>query len=337
MCECVCVAVVMGVAAVLGLVWTDYLVFAEYLSPLKSGGLAVGKERSSQRVRQVAPQVSAASHVRRLGYASLIPLSNLLAQCRRSCYSMQRRRAYPSSSLLTRPILSPKATTVRCPSTPRQYHDMCDNHRNCADDIEARNKEGDSAFVHAATLPAGMQIETAPASFFTDMALGPTGRFGSYSAPQITGVKGGKLGGAPSARLSTSTRFFDVSFDTMTQSGFEAPRRGVIAALQPTDSMDVLMLVCTVSAAKWKKGGEADVRRTAESFRITRTRPSRLQRASENDYRYRARSLKGFSEGESEIEAALARDLSTQSGSLGGKFGAAAVTQGYQYQNARGN
>ena len=205
-----------------------------------------------------------------------------------------------------------------------------------ADDIEARNKDGDAAFVHVATLPAGMRIETAPASFFTDTALGPTGRFGSYSAPQITGVTGGKLGGATAAELSSGTRFFDVSFNTLTQSGFEAPRRGVIAALQPTESMDVLMLVCTVSASKWKKGGEADVRRTAESFRVTRTRPSRLLRGSDNDYRYQARSLKGFSEGESEIDAALARDLSTQSGSLGGKFGAAAVTQGYQYQNARG-
>jgi len=182
-----------------------------------------------------------------------------------------------------------------------------------------------------------MRLETAPPSFFTNSALGPTGRFGSYSAPQITGVTGGKMDGAPtSSGLSSGTRFFDVSFNALTQSGFEVPRRGVVAALQPTDSTDVLMLVCTVSAGKWKKGGEADVRAAAESFRVTRLRASRLQRASDNDYRYQSRSLKGFSEGESEIEAALARDLSTQSGALGGKF-AAGATQGYQYQDAKGS
>ena len=85
---------------------------------------------------------------------------------------------------------------------------------------QARNKDGDSAFVHVARLPPGsrlelapytslylaippcislylpappcislhlppgMRLEDAPASFFSGAALGPTGRFGSYAAPQ---------------------------------------------------------------------------------------------------------------------------------------------------------
>ena len=102
------------------------------------------------------------------------------------------------------------------------------------------------------------------------------------------------------------------------------PRTGVISALQPPGSSDVLMLVSTVGSARWKKGGEAEARVAAESFRVTRTRPSAMARLSDNDYRYNSRSLKGLSEGESEIEAALARDLSTQSGALDGKFSEAA-------------
>ena len=110
------------------------------------------------------------------------------------------------------------------------------------------------------------------------------------------------------AVLVTSARkpaIVEVSFNALTQSGFEVPRRGVIAALQPAGSTDVLMLVSSVGSARWKKGGEAEARLAAESFRIARTRPTALGRLNDNDYRYSARSLKGFSEGESEIEAAL--------------------------------
>ena len=193
-------------------------------------------------------------------------------------------------------------------------------------DAESRNKEGDAAFIHIAVLPAGQQLETVPNSFFTDTALGSTGRFGSYSAPQITAVSTGKSyrPADSSGKVVVPSRFVEVSFNALTQSGFEVPRRGVIAALQPPGSSDVLLLVSSVGAAKWKKGGDADVRLAAESFRVTRSRPSSLQRRNDNDYRYSSRSLKGFSEGESEIEAALARDLSTQSGALDGKFADAA-------------
>lgn len=210
-------------------------------------------------------------------------------------------------------------------------------------DVESRNQEGDSAFIHVAKLPNSQRLETAPASFFTGTALGATGRFASYSAPQITSAKASPLNpevDAPQDGLSSGTRLVEVSFNALTQSGFEVPRRGVIAALQPTGSADVLMLVCTVAAAKWKKGGEADVRLAANTFRVARTRPSSLEKLNDNDYRYAARSLRGFSEGESEIEAALARDLSTQSGDLTGKFSQAAAASssvtGYSYQNAQG-
>jgi len=201
-------------------------------------------------------------------------------------------------------------------------------------DVEARSKDGDSAFVHVASLPPSQRLEDAPASFFTGTALGPTGRFGSYSAPQITGVQGGQTGDAPPKQLSSGVRCFDVSFNALTQGGFEVPRRGVIAAVQPTGSNEVLMLVSTVPTARWKKGGEADTRATANSFRVTQVRSSQLQRVAESDYRYVSRSVRGFAEGESEIDAALARELSTQSGALTGKFAGGSVA-GYAYQNAQ--
>lgn len=191
-------------------------------------------------------------------------------------------------------------------------------------DVEARTKDGDSAFIQVAQLPSGFSFEALESSFFTNAALGPTGRFGSYAAPQITSVSPVKTG-APSAKLPCSpTRYVDVAFNALTQSGFEVPRRGVIAAVQPSGSSDLLLLVSSVAAARWKKGGEADARLAAESFRVTSARPSKLQRTPENDYRYSGRSLKGFDADETEIQAALARELSTQSGGLEGKFAAAA-------------
>ena len=194
-------------------------------------------------------------------------------------------------------------------------------------DVEARSKGGDAAFIHVAALPATQKpIEALPASFFTDAVLGATGRFGSYSAPQITSVsKSVSMSAQPPKLPSSATRFIDVSFSALTQSGYEVPRRGVIAAVQPEGSTDIVMLVSSVSAAKWKKGGEADVRQSAESFRIERVRPSKLSRSSDNDYRYASRSIRSLSEDETEIEAALARDLSSQSGALEGKFAAAAA------------
>jgi hypothetical protein len=193
-------------------------------------------------------------------------------------------------------------------------------------DMEARNADGDAAFVHVATLPAGETLETVPSSFFTGTALGTTGRFGSYSAPLIDRAASGlTLGSVPAKLPCGATRFVDVSFSALTQAGVEVPRRGTIAAVQPRGSRDLVMLVSTVGAARWKKGGADDVRLAAESLRVTEVRPTALKRDNVNDYRYSGRSLKGFSEGESEIDAALARDLATQSGALTGKFGAAAA------------
>ena len=216
---------------------------------------------------------------------------------------------------------------LQIPSTDKGYESRSDSESAYAlakgnyYDVEGRTKEGDAAYVQVASLPAGTNIDAVPNSFFTDAALGPTGRFGSYSAPQITGVSTGSYQPKDSsAKDLTPTRFVDVSFNALTQSGFEVPRKGVIAALQIPGSSDALMLVSSVGTARWKKGGQADAQLASESFRITRTRPTSLQRSNDNDYRYNSRSLKGFSEGESEIDAALARDLSTQSGALGGKF-----------------
>lgn len=191
-------------------------------------------------------------------------------------------------------------------------------------DVEGRSKEGDAAYIHVASLPAGQTVASLPVSFFTDTVLGPTGRFSSYSAPQITSIAMSKVAPPPAGTPGMPTRFVDVSFNALTQSGFEVPRTGVIAALQPPGSGDIVMLVSSVGAARWKKGGEAEARLAAESFRLTRTRPTALARTNDNDYRYNSRSLKGLSESESEIEAALARDLSTQSGALDGKFSDAA-------------
>ena len=109
-------------------------------------------------------------------------------------------------------------------------------------DIEGRNKEGDAAFVHVAAVPAGMNLEALPNSFFAGAALGPTGRFGSYSAPQLTKVSTARLNKDPQA-TSWYRRALSSVLQRLTQSGFEVPRKGVIAALQVPGSSDVLACV----------------------------------------------------------------------------------------------
>merc|ERR1719476_409363 len=96
-------------------------------------------------------------------------------------------------------------------------------------------------------------------------------------------------------------------------------------------------MVSSVSASRWKKGGEADAREAADTFHIAQVRPTGLTPTTSNDYRYASRSLQDYSDAKSEIDASLARELSTQSGVLTGKFSAAASSgvTGYAYQNAQ--
>ena len=47
----------------------------------------------------------------------------------------------------------------------------------------------------------------------------------------------------------------------------------------------VVFIDVVSGTARWKKGGEGDVRFAAESFRVTRARPTQLEPGNSNDYR----------------------------------------------------
>ena len=185
-------------------------------------------------------------------------------------------------------------------------------------DIEGRNKEGDAAFVHVAAVPAGMNLETLPNSFFAGAALGPTGRFGSYSAPQLTKVStGASQPKGSSGDVVVPARFVEVSFNALTQSGFEVPRKGVIAALQDRAALTFFSLPPVGTRVARATRGQ---RRRAFASRA-HVRRAFGQRTTMTTGTTRAASR--VSPKASPRSRRLARD-STQSGSLGGRFADAA-------------
>jgi len=145
-------------------------------------------------------------------------------------------------------------------------------------DIEARSKDGDSAFVQLAPLPKGKSLDSLKPSWFTAQVLGVEGRYGSYGAPIDIKVLADTTSGA--------TRSFDVSFTALSPGMAEVPRRAVLTATQG-GSGDVIMLVSGTSSTRWKKsGGEAAARKASSSFRVLSTRPSALKQEASADYRY---------------------------------------------------
>lgn len=144
-------------------------------------------------------------------------------------------------------------------------------------DVEASNREGDTAFMQIATLGRGDKL--AP-KFFADKIFSVDGRYGAYGQPVDVKIK-------PSAGAAENEMLFDISFSTLTPGGSEVPRKGVVRAIQAKGSSDILMLVCTASASRWKKeGADAASRKTAASFRIADTRPTDLKAEPPSDYRY---------------------------------------------------
>ena len=148
-------------------------------------------------------------------------------------------------------------------------------------DVEARSQEGDSAYLHVRTLPSDKDVMAVKASYLTSSVFNPYGRWSTYGAPTDVKVLSDETVG--------TVRYLDVSFSVLSQSGPESIRRGVIAAIQPKGSNDAIMLVSSATSVRWKKGAEAGARQAAQSFRMTRTRPTKNPRAFSSDYRFEER------------------------------------------------
>jgi hypothetical protein len=97
-------------------------------------------------------------------------------------------------------------------------------------------------------------------SFFVNSLFSPTGRFSFYGQPTDIKVK--------SSVMKDDYRIFDVSFSTLSQSTqTEIPRKARVIATIPSGSSQVVMLVSSASAIRWKKGAEKHIVSTIESFK----------------------------------------------------------------------
>ena len=146
-------------------------------------------------------------------------------------------------------------------------------------DVAAKSKDGDAAFVQV--VDAGSKpLAKLPNSFFTNQILSLEGFWGSYGQPVDGKIKDVTAEGAASRTL-------ELSFTPLGPSGEGSPRRAVVQAVQATGSSDVVMLVSSTTAVRWKKeGGEAAARSVANSFRVTATRPTALKQEASADFRY---------------------------------------------------
>eukprot|EP00629_Pelagomonadales_sp_RCC1024_P003912 CAMPEP_0119269054 /NCGR_PEP_ID=MMETSP1329-20130426/6605_1 /TAXON_ID=114041 /ORGANISM="Genus nov. species nov., Strain RCC1024" /LENGTH=271 /DNA_ID=CAMNT_0007269041 /DNA_START=317 /DNA_END=1128 /DNA_ORIENTATION=- len=159
-------------------------------------------------------------------------------------------------------------------------------------DVEARDKLGDSSYVHV--IPAASGQDLSP-SYLASQILRTDGRYGAFGPP--TDVKATAAAGAGSSQL------VDVAFSAITPGGSLTPRRAVLAAATAPGSSDVLVLVSSASESRWNAGGEAAARAVSKTFRVAGTRPTKLKADRSSDYRFEeqgglrlpANPLDGFS------------------------------------------
>mmetsp|Transcript_15645 Transcript_15645/g.20607 ORF Transcript_15645/g.20607 Transcript_15645/m.20607 type:complete len:330 (-) Transcript_15645:82-1071(-) len=150
-------------------------------------------------------------------------------------------------------------------------------------DIECRDADtGDGVFVMVTPPTTTQDIMDLPNSFFVNQLVAPTGRFSFYGTPTDMKLKN-------NSKLMeddmTGYRIMDVSFSTLAQSTqMEIPRKARMAATILPGSTQVVMLVASASATRWKKGADTVIDKTIQSFRAIPAPPTSLKlRAKERD------------------------------------------------------
>jgi hypothetical protein len=128
-------------------------------------------------------------------------------------------------------------------------------------DVECRDSgTGDGAFMAVSPSVGGSILSDLKEPFFVNSLFSPTGRFSFYGQPTDIKVK--------SSVMKDDYRIFDVSFSTLSQSTqTEIPRKARVIATIPSGSSQVVMLVSSASAIRWKKGSEKQIVSTIESFK----------------------------------------------------------------------
>ncbi len=146
-------------------------------------------------------------------------------------------------------------------------------------DIECRDSNtGDSAFLSISGKAGGKALSDLSNSFFLDRLFSPTGRFSFYGPPTSIKVKKSYMEG--------NNRIIELGFSIISQStGTEIPRNAIVAATIPQGTDEAVMLVGSSTASRWKKGSEAAVRKTIDSFKaIPAPKTSMKVRAKVADY-----------------------------------------------------
>ena len=135
-------------------------------------------------------------------------------------------------------------------------------------DVECRDaSSGDGAFLTVAKGKGedGKSIEDLSdlsKSFFVDNLFKSTGRFSFYGSPTDIKVKKSEMNGP--------YRMLEITFSNLSQStNAEIPRNALVAATIPEGTNDVVMLVGSATATRWRKGSEKAVRETVGSFKAT--------------------------------------------------------------------
>mmetsp|Transcript_17972 Transcript_17972/g.20779 ORF Transcript_17972/g.20779 Transcript_17972/m.20779 type:complete len:314 (+) Transcript_17972:90-1031(+) len=128
-------------------------------------------------------------------------------------------------------------------------------------DVECRDANtGDSAFLSVSNAAKGKAISDLPNSFFLDKLFSSNGRFSFYGPPTDIKVKKSYMEG--------NNRIIELSFSILSQStGSEIPRNAIVAATIPQGTDEAVMLVGSSTANRWKKGSEAAIRKTIDSFK----------------------------------------------------------------------
>ena len=148
-------------------------------------------------------------------------------------------------------------------------------------DVAAKSKDGDAAFVQVADT-GGKSLSSLSKTFFSDTILSLDGFYGAYGQPIDAVFKETPAASANGA----GARAFECTFTPLGPSGDGSPRKGIVTAIQPAGSKQVVMLVASTSATRWKKAkGEKDCRTAAESFSV-RMSPTSLKAEPQSDFRY---------------------------------------------------
>ena len=146
-------------------------------------------------------------------------------------------------------------------------------------DIECRDANyGDSVFLSVSGKAKGKALSDLPNSFFLDRLFATTGRFSFYGPPTDIKVKKSYMEG--------NNRIIELGFSILSQStGTEIPRIAILAATIPEGTDEAVMLVGSSTSTRWRKGTEATIRKTVDSYKaIPAPKSSMKIRAKTPDY-----------------------------------------------------